>query len=76
MAVKNKENNIIEYVFWEKGKIEDIEVDNPCTLILDGSELYISEPTQKVEQINVILGKENYNIKLSKGYTNIINLGN
>ena len=76
MAVKNKENNIIEYIFWEKGKIDNIEVDNPCTIILNESELYISDPTQKVEQINVKLGNKNYNIKLNYGYTYKIKLGN
>ena len=72
MAIKDKESNIIEYVFWEKGKIDNIEVDNPCTMILNGNELYISDPTQNIEQIKVNLGKEDYNIKLSKGYTNKI----
>ena len=68
-AVKNKENNIIQYVFWEKGKLNNIEVDNPCTIILNESELYIAEPTQKLDYINVKLGTDNYKINLSKGYT-------
>ena len=68
-AVKNKENNIIEYVFWEKGKFGNIEVDNPCTIILYENEFYISDPSQKLENINVKINNVDYKINLRKGYT-------
>ena len=68
-AIKNIENNLIEYIFWEKGNFDNIKVDNPCTIILKDNELYISDPTQKVEYINVSFGTDNYIIRLNKGYT-------
>ena len=71
-AVKDKLNNIFEYIFWEKGSINDIQVDNPCTLIINEKEkeFSISDPTQKLENINVSFGSENYDVKVSKGYSN------
>ena len=75
-AVKNKENNIMEYVFWEKGKLDNIEVDNPCTIILSENELYIADPTQRLDFINVNVGENNYMVELSKGYTSKIKLKN
>ena len=68
-AVKNIETNIIEYIFWEKGNIDNLKVDNPCTILIKGNDLYISDPTQKIEYINVSFGTDNYMIRLSKGYT-------
>ena len=68
-AVKNKLNNVKEYVFWEKGKFDNIEVDNPCTIILYENEFYISDPSQKLEYINVNIGNENFKVNLRKGYT-------
>ena len=75
-AVKNKENNIMEYVFWEKGKLDNIEVDNPCIIILSENELYIADPTQRLDFINVNVGENNYMVELSKGYTSKIKLKN
>ena len=68
-AVKNKLNNIIEYIFWEKGNCGEIKVDNPCTIILYKNEFYISDPSQKLDYISVSLGNVNYKVKLEKGYT-------
>ena len=61
-AVKNKAYNIIEYVFWEKGRMDNVEVDNPCTIILYETEFYISDPSQKLDYINVNIGDDNYNV--------------
>ena len=62
-------NNVKEYVFWEKGSFENIKVDNPCTLILYDKEFYISEPSQKINEINISIDNKNFNVKLRKGYT-------
>ena len=75
-AIKNKNNNIEEYIFWEKGKIGDLEVDNPCTLIISGNELFISDPTQKIDFININFGQDNFKVRLRKGYTTKINIKN
>ena len=42
-AVKNKLNNIKEYVFLEQGSFDGIKVDNPCIIILyeNKNEIYI-----------------------------------
>ena len=78
IAVKNKINNIVEYVFWEKGSFNNIQVDNPCTLLINEKkkELYISDPTQKLEYINITIGSDIYMVRVTKGYTNKINLKN
>ena len=68
-VVKNKLNNIIEYIFWEKGAFDKMEVDNPCTIILYENEFYISDPSQKIDIINVNYNNVNYKVKLEKGYT-------
>ena len=68
-VVKNKLNNIIEYIFWEKGAFDKMEVDNPCTIILYENEFYISDPSQKIDIINVNYINVNYKVKLEKGYT-------
>ena len=51
-----------------------MEVDNPCTLIIKGNELFISDPTQKIDFINITFGEDIYKVKLSKGYTTKINI--
>ena len=68
-VVNNKSSNIFQYIFWEKGKFNEIEVDNPCTLIINKNNLYISDPTQKLKFINITFRNKNYKIKLEKGYT-------
>ena len=73
-AILNKNNNIIEYVFWEKGKLGELVVDNPCTIILNNNEIYISDPTQKLDYINLSFGKDKFKVNLYKGYTKKINL--
>ena len=46
-----------------------MEVDNPCTIILYENEFYISDPSQKIDIINVNYINVNYKVKLEKGYT-------
>ena len=75
-AVKSKLNGVVEYVFWEKGSFDKIEVDNPCTIILYENEFYISDPSQKLDNIKVKINNNNYNIELQKGYTYKYKLNN
>ena len=74
--VKNKTNNILEYIFWEKGSFNNIQVDNPCTLLINQNkkELYVSDPTQTLEYINITIGSDIYKVRVTKGYTNKINV--
>ena len=73
-AVKNKKLNIIGYVFWQSGKFDNIVVDNPCILIKEKDYIYVSEPTQKLDFISISIGKNNYQIEVSKGYTSKIKI--
>lgn len=68
-VVKNKLNNVIEYVFWEKGSFDKVIVDNPCTIIIYENEFYISAPSQNIDIINVIIDEHNYQMNIRKGYT-------
>ena len=68
-AVKNKKLNIIEYVFWKKGKLGNISVDNSCTLIIENGYIYVSDPTHKFGDVTVTIGNEKYQIAVEKGYT-------
>ena len=68
-AVKNKELNVVEYVFWKDGELDNISVDNPCALIIEKDYIYVSDPTQKLETVNVSIKKEKYEVKVEKGYT-------
>ena len=55
-AVVFKSKKIVELVFWQKGNFNNLAVDNPCTILINNKpELYISDPTQKIEKINVSL---------------------
>ena len=77
-AVKNKLNNILEIVFWEKGQYDKFRVDNPCTIIFyeNKNEFYVSSPNQKIENINVNIGENNYKVKVKSGYTYKIKIEN
>ena len=75
-AIRNKLNNIIEYIFWESGNFNNIKVDNPCTIIMNEKEFYISDPSQKINYINVRFGKDNYMLRLNKGFTKKVKLYN
>ena len=68
-AVKNKKLNAIEYIFWKKGKLGNINVDNPCTLIVENDYIYVSDPTQKLDFITVAIGSDSYVVRVEKGYT-------
>ena len=73
-AIRNKKLNISEYVFWKSGKFDNIIVDNPCILIIETDYIYISEPTQKLDYITISIDNNNYQIEVSKGYTNKIKI--
>ena len=77
-AVKNKLNNIFEIVFWEKGSFDKIQVDNPCTIILNENknEFYISSPNHKIDYINVNIGNNIYKLNLKNGYTYRVKIEN
>lgn len=69
IAIKDKRNNLIEYVFLKKGKCKDLSVDNPCTIIRDGKNIYISDPTHLLNYITISIGNNNYVIRVYKGLT-------
>ena len=71
-AVKNNINGIMEYVFWTKGKFGKVEVEQACTLIIDHSKIYVSDPTQKLKNVIFKVNGQNYNVKVSKGYTSSV----
>ena len=73
-AVINRKTNVTQYVFWKSGQLNDIKVDNPCIFIIDNDYIYVSEPTQKLDYINITIGNENYQVKIEKGYTTKIKL--
>ena len=69
VVIKDKRANIIEYVFLKKGQYKDIKVDNPCTLIRDGNNIYISDPTHLLDYISLSIGNDEYIIRVYKGLT-------
>ena len=71
-AVKNKKLNLIEYVFWKSGQLNNIKVDNPCTLIIDNDDIYVTDPTHKLDYVKVSIGNDDYMIRVEKGYTSKI----
>ena len=68
-AVKNKELNSLEIIFWKNGQLGDIKVDNPCAIIIEEDYIYVSEPAHKFEFINLSIGDKNYQVEVNKGYT-------
>ena len=72
-AVKNKELNSLEIIFWKSGQLGDIEIDNPCALIIEEDYIYVSEPTHKFEFINLSIRDKKYQVKVNKGYTTRVN---
>ena len=73
-AVKNKKQNIVEYVFWKSGQLDNIIVDNPCILIINNDYLYVSEPTHKLDYITISIETDNYQARVFKGYTTQIKI--
>ena len=74
-AVKNKKLNIVEYVFWKSGQLDNIIVDNPCILIIINDYLYVSETTHKLDYITISIRIEHYQaIRVYKGYTTQIKI--
>lgn len=69
IAIKDKRTNITEYVFLKSGQVGDLKVDNPCTLIKNGKDIYISDPTHLLNYITVSIGSDNYIIRVYKGLT-------
>lgn len=66
-AVEYKDGTIIA-TFWEKGKAGCIEAENPCMAILKGSELYLSDPTQKQLAVTVKVGGKSYTASTENKY--------
>jgi hyaluronate lyase len=73
-AVKNKKLNIIGYIFWQSGKFNNISVDSPCILLIEDGYIYASDPTQKLEYLNVSFGNDYYQLRVEKGYTSKIKI--
>ena len=73
-AVKNKKSNVIEYVFWQSGSLNNVTVNNPCILLFENDFVYISEPTHKLENIIVQIGVLKYQVEVKKGYTSILKI--
>ena len=71
-AVKNNISGVTEYVFWNKGKLGEVEVEQACTLIINNIEIYVSDPTQKLENVVFKVNGQEYNLKVSKGYTSSV----
>ena len=67
-AVKNNNLNIIEYIFWKKGELNNIKVNNPCTLIITENYIYVSDPTQKLNFVTISIGNNSYQVRVNKGY--------
>ena len=63
-AVKDKKNNVTEYIFWKKGTYtidgNSITVDNPCTVIITNNKISLSDPTQKISTIKLTLNSQVY----------------
>ncbi len=61
-AAKSKKANTTGYVFWEKGSFGDITTATPGIIMLketdDGAVLSVSDPTQKLETMEVAITKE------------------
>ena len=73
-AVKDKKLDVIEYVFWKSGKLGNIQVDNPCIIIIENNNLYVSDPTHKLDYVTVSIGSDNYLARVNKGYTTTIKI--
>lgn len=73
-AVENKNLNIIGYVFWKSGKLDNISVDNACTLIIENGYIYVSDPTHKLDYIIVTIGNDEFKVRVDKGYTSNIKI--
>ena len=71
-AVKNNISGVTEYVFWNKGKLGEVEVEQACTLIINNIEIYVSDPTQKLENIVFKVNGQEYDVKVTKGYTSSV----
>ena len=52
-AVKNTKLNIVEYIFWKDGELDNVSVDNPWALIIEKEYIYVSDTTQKLETVTV-----------------------
>jgi len=74
IAIKDKRTEIIEYVFLKSAQIGDLKVDNPCTLIKDKKNIYISDPSHLLNYINVSIGTDNYIIRVYKGLTSFFKI--
>lgn len=60
-AARDNSTGITYITFWKAGKMGGITVDKPCVVIAkesnSGYELAISDPTQKLEELNITIDK-------------------
>ncbi len=74
-AVANTETHTLQVVFYEAGEFDckglKLLVDSPCAILMPDykrlDKLYISDPSQKKEQITLNLNEKEYTIRLPKG---------
>ena len=72
-VVQNTKTNETQYIFWQKGSYNNVNVEEPCVIIETQSKLYISDPTQKLKKFNIILNNKTYNLEPKNGYTITLN---
>ena len=72
-VVQNTKTNETQYIFWQKGSFNNVNVEEPCVIIETQSKLYISDPTQKLKKFNIILNNKTYNLEPKNGYTITLN---
>ncbi len=54
-------------VFWKAGKAGNVEVDRPCVVLVREGKVNVSDPTEKVERVNVKVDGVAYPVELPKG---------
>lgn len=59
-AVKDKDLGITAYAFYEAGSCNGVTVSAPCTLMISGGKLFVSDPTQTLTSLTVTVNGTNY----------------
>lgn len=80
-AVANRKTKILQIIFYEKGSFDynglSIYVDKPILMLIPNYEkmqsIYISDPTQKIRNVKLIINEKNINNNLTQ-YNNSITL--
>jgi chondroitin AC lyase len=54
-------------VFWQAGKAGNIAVDQPCAVLVRAGQLNVSDPTERLDVVNVRVDDVPYRIELPKG---------